>query len=247
MEKRRQIDRHAAPQKLHRAGLGAITFQDAGTSQFEQPRAFRIRSQHGRDVVFAGRVEAARALGIGIAHEAIGADHQGLAVFIVHRTVDDEKVVAEFVELVEIAAGLAHRGARDRRHLFVEDAITQTLRRFDFGIGLRKAHFERAHRGQHRPLVLGPFERARLVDVYHGIWRSPGACGPPVGRKSQLCTILPEPCDSCKLGRGTADVGLALVFGCNPPETGRAGWPEFRLRRRQQRKVCRPSSTHAPI
>ena len=75
-----------------------------------------------------------------------------------HGAIDDEKVIAIFVELVEVAAAFAHRGAWDRRHLFVEDAIAQTLRLFDFGVGFRKTHLKRTHDRKHRPLIEDSFE-----------------------------------------------------------------------------------------
>ena len=112
----------------------------------------RVGPQHGEMSIFARGVETAGARCIDIAHQTIGPDDERLSVIVKRRAVDDEKVIADLVEVVEVAPLLAHLRRRNRRHLFVEDVIAQTLRLLDFGFGLGKTHFERARDGQHGPL-----------------------------------------------------------------------------------------------
>ena len=69
--------------------------------------------------------------------------------FAVHH----QKVVADIVIFVEVAARLAHLRRGDRAHLFVEDSVAQPLRLLDFVLGLGQAHFQRAGDGQNRPLL----------------------------------------------------------------------------------------------
>ena len=122
-------------------------------------------AQHRREVVFARGVEAAGLGRVFLADQAIGADDERLAVLVEDRAVDDEKMVAEIVEAVEVAPLRAHLRRRDRRHLFVEDAVAQTLRRLDLGFGLGQTDLERAGDGQDRPALRAAFERTGLVDV----------------------------------------------------------------------------------
>ena len=74
------------------------------------PRARGQALQHRRQIVFARAVKTARAFGIDVAHQPIGSHHGGLAVFIVDRAVDDQKVIAHRIEAVEIAAQAMHLG-----------------------------------------------------------------------------------------------------------------------------------------
>ncbi len=74
---------------------------------------------------------------------------------------DHQKMVAEFVEAVEVAPLGAHLGRRHRRHLFVEDAIAKALRRLDLGVGLGQAHFQHAGDGKNRPAIGTAFEGDR--------------------------------------------------------------------------------------
>ncbi len=94
--------------------------------------------------------------------------------FAVHH----QKVIADIVIFVEVAAGLAHLGRGDGAHLFIEDAIAQPLRLLDFMVGLGQPHFQRAGGGQNRPLLCTALERPGFVDIDHanpfGRCRQPG-------------------------------------------------------------------------
>ena len=57
--------------------------------------------------------------------QAVGADHTGRA--LAERLVEHEKMIAGFVEIVEVAVRPCHLGCRLGAHLVVEDAIAQLL------------------------------------------------------------------------------------------------------------------------
>ncbi len=80
------------------------------------------------------------------AQEPVGADHDGLALFVAHVAVDHEEVVAERVIFVEVAPLGAHLGRGRRRHFLVEDPVAQALRGLDLGVRFGDADFERAQR-----------------------------------------------------------------------------------------------------
>ena len=109
------------------------------------------------------------------------------------RTVDDEKVIADFVELVEIATLFAHLGRRHRGHFLVEDVIAQTLRLFDLGFGFRKPHFESAGHCQNGPLRKSCLKRAGLVNVDQAtgsFWGGADSLSQLAGSRDRA--ILPE-------------------------------------------------------
>ncbi len=171
----RDIGHQALPQKLHGAGPGAIAFQHAGTAQLEIFGVGRQAVQHRGDVIFAGGIETASPRRILLARQPIGGDHQRLTVLAMGFAVHHQKVVADIVIFVEIAARLAHLRRGDRRHLFIEDAIAQPLRQLDFMLGLGQPHFQRAGHGQNRPLFGTAFERSGFVDIDHAnpFWALP--------------------------------------------------------------------------
>ena len=74
----------------------------------------RDAREHRCDVIFAGGIKAARPRRVGIAHQPVGADHHRLAVVVEDGAIDNQHVIAKFVEPVEIAPSVAHRGTGDR-------------------------------------------------------------------------------------------------------------------------------------
>ena len=178
----RDIGHQPLPQKLHGAGAGAIAFQHAGAAQLQEFGAGRQAVQHGCDVIFAGGIEAAGPRRVLLARQAIGGDHQRLAILAMRLAVHHQKMVADIVILVEIAAGLAHLGRGDRAHLFVEDAVTKPLRLFDLVVGLGQAHFQRARDGQDWPLLGAAFKRPGFVNIDHAIPFSDALAENGIGR-----------------------------------------------------------------
>ena len=160
----RDIGHQPLPEELQCRRAVAIGFQNAGTAEFQQALA-RVSPQHIRHVEFARGVETAGARCIDIARQTIGPDDERLSVIGKRRTIDDEQVIADIIELVEVAPLLAHLRRRHRRHLFVEDVIAQTLRLLDFGFGFGKTHFQRARDSQHGPLRKSAFKSPRLVNI----------------------------------------------------------------------------------
>ena len=165
----RHIDHQPAPQQLHGGVLAAISLENAGTAEFQKVAVGRHARQHRRNVVFRGGVEPAGAGGVNVAHQPVGADHGGLPVLVGQRAVDHQEMIANLVELVEIAARFAHGRRRQSGHFLVEDAVAQALRRFDLEVGFGEAHFHRTRGGQNGPLLKAAFKGARLVNVDH--WR----------------------------------------------------------------------------
>ena len=122
MEKRATKTITPRHNKLHAARLGAVFLQHAGAAEFEEPRALGQIGQHSGDVVFAAGIEPAGARGIGIAHHPVAAHHHRLAIVVQPLAVHHQQVIAEIIEAVEVAPGLAHRGGWNRIHLLVEHA-----------------------------------------------------------------------------------------------------------------------------
>ena len=97
--------------------------------------------QQGGDVVFAGGVETAVALGDVLTQQAIAADdffqafgifRRQLAVLARHQCmIEHQQVIADFVETVGVALAGAGFGVGDRRHFLVEDAVADGLRGID--------------------------------------------------------------------------------------------------------------------
>ena len=92
------------------------------------------------DVVFGCRIEAAHLRRRRPADQAIGAD-DALGPFAA-ATVEHQQVIAHLVERIEVALLRRHLGRRMGRHLLVEDAIAQRLRRVDLGGRLRQTDLE---------------------------------------------------------------------------------------------------------
>ena len=79
--------------------------------------------------------------------------------------VDDKKMITDFVELVEVAARIAHLRRGDRGHFLIEDRVAQTLGLFDLMLGFGESHFQNAGARQNRPLLEAAFKRPGLVNV----------------------------------------------------------------------------------
>ena len=141
------------PKQLDRA-LVAIGLEHAGAAKLHEAMV-RLARDERRDVVFALRVEAERALGDFLAQHAVGADHlvaAQTAPWLVGggaALIDDEQVIADGVIGILIAA--THLGAQrgNGRHLLVEHLIAQPLRELDVAPPPREAHFEAAYLAVH--------------------------------------------------------------------------------------------------
>ena len=161
----RDIGHHPAPQKLHRRGLHPVGLQHAGPPQLQHARAGGQRLEHGRNVVFARGIETAGLFGMHFAHQPVGADHGGLAVFVVGVTIHHQKMVANRVEPIEIAAHRAHLRRWRCVHLLIEYAVAQALGGGDFFSGFGQPHFQRARDSQNRPLFEAALQWSGLVNV----------------------------------------------------------------------------------
>ena len=93
--------------------------------------------EEGRDVVFIRGVEPSPLTGRRPAHQAIAADH-GFGT-PAHVAVENQKVVAVFVEGIEFPPRHRHLLAGPRVHLLTKNAVAQGLRGGDLGRGFGQA------------------------------------------------------------------------------------------------------------
>ena len=151
------IGEYAAPQQLDRA-LAAILLEHAGASELQKAQARMTREQR-REIIFAGRIEAALLLRDIAAQQAIGADHLRLhlAEAVARGVIDDDEMIAEFVEAIGVAARDRGLGVGDRAALAEEDFEAQALRLADFLLAGSEPHLERSEpreRSVERAVVL---------------------------------------------------------------------------------------------
>jgi len=145
------------PQELDRA-LVAVLGQHAGAAEFDELQ-IAVPFDQPANVEFAGGVEAAIVLGERLTQQTIGADHgrPALRAAVAALMIDDEKVIANGVVSIDVAAGDEARRVRHRRALLEEHAVAQLLRLTHFRRGLRQPHLERADAAEalRRPMRAG--------------------------------------------------------------------------------------------
>ena len=132
----------AVPQELDRA-LRAVSRQNTGAAELEKP-AFAVAREQRSDIVFAGAVEAAAALGDLLAQQPVGTDHDRLAGGSVGGVIDDDQMIADRVVGIDVALRDHLAGIRHSAHFFVEHAIAKFLRAAHVGGGARQPNLERA-------------------------------------------------------------------------------------------------------
>ena len=126
-----------SPQKLHN-GTGAVFGIDARAPQFKN--FARVRNQT-RNIVFRAGIKTAALVGGVAADQAVCPDD---GVLVLSRMVEKQKVVADFVVLVEVAFQAFHLGRRLGAHFLIKSFIAKLLRLFDFGGRLSKANLKAA-------------------------------------------------------------------------------------------------------
>ena len=82
-----------------------------------------------------------------LGEKPVGADDLVLDV-AVDRRIDDQKMIAIGIEVVEIALELHCIGGKFRPHFLDEDLVAQRLRRFDLAGAFRDANFKIANTSQ---------------------------------------------------------------------------------------------------
>ncbi len=133
------------PQQFDSA-LVAIGFEHAGAAEFQKPQ-LRMGCEHRRDIVFARCVETLVSLSDVLTQQPIGADDLRLGASGTHiagTVVENQQVIAETVEIVDVAPGKHRRPLCGRRHLLEENLIAQSLRPADIAGGEGEADFEGA-------------------------------------------------------------------------------------------------------
>lgn len=135
----------------------------AGAAQLEDRL---VERQEPRDVEFPRRIEFLLPPGLR-AQQPVSADHLPLLAIpllaVPPLAIDDEQVVAGFVEIVEVAPQAGHLVRGMGAHLLVEDAVAQRLGLLDLGLVV----------GQLDDQVAG-VEGHRLAGGGHGLGNGPG-------------------------------------------------------------------------
>src|SRR6516165_802974 len=119
------IGRDPVPEQVHGRPL-AISNIDTGTAELED---FPLMGDKRRDVVFVGRIEAAKAPCCIPPKQPVGSYDRVATPTI--SAVEDEQVIAVIIKAIEIAPSTQHLGQWPRSQALVEYPVTQRLHRID--------------------------------------------------------------------------------------------------------------------